>query len=57
MGKMIVWRWKPDVDKYVGKPGIAGIHYAIYTFRDLTPYGRDGWVGFIEEDKIGVNNA
>jgi hypothetical protein len=49
----IVWKWKANVEDYLGQPDVVGVHYTIWTRLqfgwDLTPYGRSGWVGFREE--------
>ena len=51
---MIVWRWKANVSKYVGQPGVVDTHFTpIMDWDgkwDADPFGRDGWVAYEEED-------
>jgi len=44
--KVIVWKWKPNVQDYAGKD-VVGIR--VVPLRDPLLMGRDGWVGY-EED-------
>ena len=44
----IVWKWKSNILKYIGKPGVYEVRVSVPFKRDNSLQGRDGWVGFYE---------
>lgn len=45
----IVWKWKANVDKFIGNPDVVGIYIqADYPFEYQCLVGRSGYVGFVE---------
>jgi hypothetical protein len=52
-----VWKWKANIQEYVGKPGIVGVRVCTPFHKDPSIFGRDGWVGVEEvweEDHNGT---
>ena len=47
----IIWRWKTNLGEYVGRKDVVGIQLPTIWKKDYSLFGRDGWVGFVEEDK------
>lgn len=49
--RVIVWKWKANVEEWRNKPGVIGIGITVWTKKDRATYGRSGWVGIEEEVK------
>ena len=46
--RRIIWKWKANIEDYIGRPGVVGVRVSIAFPKDPSLFGRDGYVGYDE---------